>query len=88
MVGAKRRQPGNVLGPDVEAFGTEAIERRIHVDRVPQNDEINDETEGPKLVFLPFAIGRLQFTAPVVKVIRAGWWRSSPRLSWARMPRR
>ena len=50
-----------------EAFAAEAIERRIHVDRVPQDNEIDDETKRPELVFLAFPIALPQFTALAVE---------------------
>jgi hypothetical protein len=67
MLEAERRQPSNVLGPDVEAFGAEAIERRIHVDRVPQDDEIDDKPKCPELIFLAFPLALPQFTAFAVE---------------------
>src|ERR1019366_6701467 len=59
--------PGDVLGPDVEAISPEAIERGVHVDRVPQDDEVDDETKRAELVFLSFPIALSQFPALAVE---------------------
>ena len=67
MLEAERGQPGDVLGTDAEAFSTKALQRRVHVDRVPQDDEIDDEAERAKLVFLTFAIALPQFAALAVE---------------------
>ena len=67
MLEAERGQPGDVLGPDVEGISPEAIERGVHVDRVPQDDEVHDETERAELVFLSFPIALSQFPALAVE---------------------
>ena len=56
MLEAERGQAGDVLGPDVEAFGTKLVEYGVHVDRVPQHDEVDDDAERAELIFLAFAV--------------------------------
>jgi hypothetical protein len=57
------RQPGNVVGQDLVSLGPELIERRIHVNGVPEHDEVDDESERTKLVLLSLAIALAQFAA-------------------------
>jgi len=52
----KGREPANVLGSREGAFSTEVLQHGVHVDRVPQDDDVDDEPEGAELVFLAFPV--------------------------------
>ena len=43
------------------------LHRFIHVNRIPQNDRIEDKAQGTELVFLAFAVALAQFTALPMK---------------------
>ena len=40
-----RRQAGHILVPDLEVLIAELPQRRVHVDRVPEHDDVDDKTE-------------------------------------------
>jgi hypothetical protein len=42
-------------------------ERRIHVDRVPQDDDVGDQAQGPELILLAFAVALARFAALAVE---------------------
>ncbi len=67
MVEPERRQPGYILWAHLEAFGTELVQRGVHVDRVPENDDVYHEAERAKLVLLAFAIALAQLAAFAMK---------------------
>jgi hypothetical protein len=52
----QRRQPGHVFREHWKALGLELLESRIDIKRVPENDDVDHESKGSKLVFLPFPI--------------------------------
>jgi hypothetical protein len=54
----ERRQACDTL-PSI-ASGDELVDRRIHVDRVPEHDEIDNQAECSKIIFLSFAIALAQ----------------------------
>jgi hypothetical protein len=56
MVEAQWGQAGDVFIANVVSTGTELVQRRIHVNRVPEHDDVDHQTEGAELVFLAFAI--------------------------------
>ena len=39
------------------------MQRRVHIDRVPEHDDVDHQTEGAELVFLAFAIALPQLSA-------------------------
>ena len=43
------------------AFRAEVIECGVHIDCVPQNQEVDDDAECAELVFLPFAVSLPKF---------------------------
>jgi len=45
----------------------ELVQRRVHVDRVPEHDQIDRQSERPELVLLPFAVSLAQLAAPTMK---------------------
>src|SRR5215831_14194841 len=49
------------------AFGFELPECRIHIDRVPQDNHVDDQSQGPQLVFLPFAVALAQLPPPTME---------------------
>src|SRR5450755_1107741 len=67
MLEHEGRQPGDVLGPGLVALSDELVQRRVHVDRVPKQDQIDHESERAELVLLTFAVALAQLAAPAVK---------------------
>ena len=63
----ERREPGDVLGADVVALGAELVERRVHVDRVPEHDDVDHQPERAELVLLAFAVALAQLAALAVE---------------------
>jgi hypothetical protein len=55
------RQAGHVFREHWKAFGPELLKCRIDIKRVPENDDIDYQSEGSKLVFLSFPIALAQF---------------------------
>ena len=49
-------QPGHVFQEDWKPLGPELLKCRVDIKRVPENDDIDYESEGFKLVFLSFPI--------------------------------
>ncbi len=49
------------------AFGFELPECRIHIDRVPQAKQVDNQAQGAQLVFVPFAVALVQFPAPTME---------------------
>src|ERR671925_1844916 len=49
------------------AFGFELPEGRIHIDRVPQDNHVHDQSQGPELIFLPFAVALAQLPSPTME---------------------
>ena len=64
---AERRQAGHVLWAHVEALGAELVQRRVHVDRVPEHDDVDHKAQGPELVLLALAVALAQFAALAVE---------------------
>ena len=57
---------GHVLWAHVEALGAELVQRRVHVDRVPEHDDVDNQVQGAELVLLALATIELhQDAAPV-----------------------
>ena len=66
MLVTKWRQAGNILVTDQEAFGPQLSQGGIHIDGIPQDDEVDHEAEGAKLVLLAIAVALAQLpTAPM-----------------------
>jgi len=53
---AERREAPDILGENLVACCAELIEGGVHIDIVPENDEVDDDAERAELVFLPFAV--------------------------------
>ena len=49
-------QPGHVFREDWKPLGPELLECRMDIKRVPENDDVDDESKSSKLVFLAFPI--------------------------------
>src|SRR3954449_11581671 len=69
---AQGREPGDVFGPDLVSFGAELAERRIHVDRVPEHDEVDHEPKRAELVLLAFAVALAELAPLANNLHRAG----------------
>lgn len=63
VVEPERRQPGHILCAHVEALGTELFERRVHVDCVPQHDDVHHRSKRAELVFLTLTVALPHFAA-------------------------
>lgn len=64
---AERRQPGFILGMDIKSFGAELIEDGVHIDGVPQDDHVDDQTERAQLILLALPVALVEFAAFSVK---------------------
>jgi hypothetical protein len=76
----------NIDVVDLQAGGGEVVESSLGVDRVVEDDRVDDQAERSELLFLALAVALAQLAA--VQTSRARAWRLSPRLSWVRMRRR
>ena len=61
MLVAQRREPLYVLVGDLEPLGAQAVQRQVHVARVPKADRVDDQPERAQLVFLAFAVAFSDF---------------------------
>src|SRR3954452_7712026 len=68
---AQGREPGDVFGPDLVSLGAELVDRRIHVDRVPEHDEVDHEPKRAELVLLALAVALAEL-APLAMEDDAG----------------
>ena len=67
MIVDEGREAGHVLVSHLEALSSQLSEPGFDVNGVPENDHVDDESEGSELVFLPFAIAVAQFTASLIE---------------------
>ena len=58
---SKRREPSSIFVTDQESLGPELIEHSVHIDAVPEHDDVCCQAESPELIFLSFMIPLLQF---------------------------
>ena len=63
----QRGESGDILRPYREAFGAELFQRRVDVERIPENDNVQREAQRTELIFLPLAIALPQFAALSMK---------------------
>jgi hypothetical protein len=56
------REASNILRPHRKAFCAKLVQRRVDVERIPENDNIQREAKRTQLVFLALAIVLTQFT--------------------------
>src|SRR3954469_3028497 len=70
----KGREPGDVFGPDLVSLGAELAERRIHVDRVPEHDEVDHEPNRAELVLLALAVALAELAPLANNLRRAGFF--------------
>ena len=66
MVGAKRTEPLDVGVVDLQAAGGEVVERSLGVDRVVEDDRVEDQAERAELFFLALAVALAQLAAVAV----------------------
>src|SRR3954452_17590168 len=71
---AQGREPGDVFGPDLVSLGAELVDRRIHVDRVPEHDEVDHEPKRAELVLLAFAVALAELAPLANNLRRAGFF--------------
>jgi hypothetical protein len=56
-VGAdKRRKSGDIRLPNLVSLQAQLVEGNLHVDCVPQDDHVNDESRGTELILLLSAL--------------------------------
>src|SRR5438477_1456352 len=60
---AQWAEPLDIFRANVQSVRLELPERTFHVTRIPQNDGVNDQAEGPELVLLTFSIALRQLPA-------------------------
>ena len=61
MLMAKRGEPSSIFVAHQEALGPELIERSVHIDGVPEHDDVCCQAERLELIFLSFTITLSQF---------------------------
>jgi hypothetical protein len=66
VVGAKRTEPLDVGVVDLQAAGGEVVERSLGVDRVVEDDRVEDQAERAELFFLALAVALAQLAAVAV----------------------
>jgi hypothetical protein len=64
----ERGEPGDVGRVGVSLLG-EVIEGCLHLDRLPEHDDVDHDAEGVELVFLPDLIVLAQLTALAVEEV-------------------
>ena len=64
---AKRRQAGHVRGVHLDALGAELSEGRVHVNRVPEHNDVDHEAERAELVLLALAVALAQLALLAVE---------------------
>jgi hypothetical protein len=57
----QRRQSGDIFRLYGKTFGPELFESRIHVERVPQDNNVHHEAQRAKLIFLSLPVALAQF---------------------------
>ena len=67
MLVPERRLSGDILRPSLVTFGTELVHGCVHVDRVPEHDEVDDQPERSKLILLALAVALPKFAALAVE---------------------
>ena len=67
MLEAKRQQAGHVLWAHVKALGAKLVQRRVHIDRVSEHDDVDHQAQGAELVLLAFAIALAKLAALAVE---------------------
>ena len=67
VVMAERRQPCDVLIPYGKTVLTQLIQCRLHVDGVPQDDDVEHQAQRAQLVLLTLLIALPEFAAFSVK---------------------
>jgi hypothetical protein len=56
VVKHKRGQPSDILGMDGEAFPGQLVHGGFYIQRIPEHDDVEDQAQCAKLVFLSFPI--------------------------------
>ena len=59
----KRRGPSSIFVRSEEAFGPELIERSVHINGVPEYDDVCYQAESPELIFLSPTVALSQFAS-------------------------
>ena len=56
MLEPEGRKLCDILGPDLKTLRCELLQRRVHIDRVPEDDQIDRQSERAELVLLTFSV--------------------------------
>jgi len=56
VIEEKRRKSCHIFSIQGISFASKLLQHRIHVGRVPQCDDVDDESQRTELVFLSFSI--------------------------------
>jgi hypothetical protein len=67
VVEPERRRPGYVFVAHVKTFRAELVQHCVHVDCVPEHNDVHHQAERAKLVLLSFAIALAQLAALTMK---------------------
>ena len=61
MLETQWREPSDVFWPDRVAFLLELFEGRVHIDGVPQDNDVDDQAERTELILLAFPVALAEF---------------------------
>ena len=64
---SERGQAGDIRGDHVVTLVAQPVEGGIHVDRIPQYHEVDDDAERAELILLPLAVALAELAALAVK---------------------
>src|SRR5271165_5091896 len=79
----KRRKSGDIRLANLVSLQAQLIEDSLHVDSVPQDDHLNNESQRTELILLSLPIPMTQFASLAVEdSAPQAVCRPSPRLSW------
>jgi hypothetical protein len=63
----KRRKSGDIRLPNLVSLQAQLVEGSLHVDCVPKDDHVNNESERPELILLSLPIAMTQFAPLAVE---------------------
>jgi len=63
----KRRKSGDIRLPNLVSLQAQLVEGSLHVDCVPKDDHVNNESERPELILLSLPIALTQFAPLAVE---------------------
>ena len=69
MPSHERAEPGDVFVANRISLSAQLLQRGINVDRVPENNAVQDDAQGAELVFHPFPVSLEQFASATVEYL-------------------